>query len=282
MKRPPTRRQDEPIRAVKAACVVLGDGDRAHFVGVGRGEPYSVDDRARCIDDRCPGGGPGHMVPAIGGTCGFYAFGLEHDERPELRDGLWRLDVELFGRVVRHRLGYRAERQRVLSARAPTRCQCGTWARWLVVHFTGEISARCPLCVTDAEWLPVSRSLVANWLGCEVTGWHLLDPQLAPRARPPAPVGSDGAAAGGAPGSVDAGGRLAALFLDELPGELREAMGGQPGQQYHQKINVPFRISDYLALVTQVLSDSIEITLTWNHYPIWRRRLLYGRPWGFQ
>lgn len=56
--------------------------------------------------------GPHKVIPDPHGTCGFYAV----KDKKDADQSLLMLDVELYGRVIVHDKGYRAEKQRVLQA----------------------------------------------------------------------------------------------------------------------------------------------------------------------
>ena len=98
--------QDEPVRAWKRAQVLLrADGPEVRFAGTVRSDvPYRTDDVFRCHR------GHRRLEPTC--SCGFYAL----PDRLALPDSVVStavLEVELEGRVVRHRTCLRAERQRV-------------------------------------------------------------------------------------------------------------------------------------------------------------------------
>ena len=103
---PPGVARDEPIVAWKRAQVLLRpDEPEVRFAGTVRSDhPYRADDVFAC--DR----GHRRLEPAC--SCGFYALA----DRLSLPDSVVKtavLEVELEGRVVRHRSCLRAERQRV-------------------------------------------------------------------------------------------------------------------------------------------------------------------------
>jgi hypothetical protein len=109
----------DPIRARKLAFVEAGE--RAGFVGIGRAAFYRAEDTAFCLSD------PTHRPPVVECGCGFYAC----DETPEVTASfdaitlsLAELDVELYGRVIRHTHGWRAERQRILQVLFDPVCSC--------------------------------------------------------------------------------------------------------------------------------------------------------------
>lgn len=133
----PTRVADEPIRAWKVAHLRLtGEGWR--FSGIGVAMEYGVEEVAKCARQGdhptthviVNGAGqvvsrieePIHTAPSLDCACGFYAV-AEADL--STRYGFVTaaevlLEVELYGRVIVHERGYRAEKQRVLSARMGT------------------------------------------------------------------------------------------------------------------------------------------------------------------
>ena len=103
---PPASRRDEPVVAWKRAQVLLrADRPDVRFAGTVRSDlPYRADDVFRC--ER------GHRRLEPECSCGFYAL----PDRLALPASVMTtavLEVELEGRVVRHRACLRAERQRV-------------------------------------------------------------------------------------------------------------------------------------------------------------------------
>jgi hypothetical protein len=124
----PSRQQVDTIRAFKLAQLVAVDG-RVKFQGAGSRVLYEGDDVASCEKDKVGWGGfsflGDHEVPDPRCTCGFY--GVPHKHAKEVmadyQSGTFcRLEVELFGRVIKHERGYRAQRQRVLSVAVLRRC----------------------------------------------------------------------------------------------------------------------------------------------------------------
>lgn len=179
---------DEPIVGYKQAQLVL-DNDKIMFRSMIHGSPYGVFAEARhasrvggdlyIISD--------HKVPDPTGTClscGFYA----HSEREmsigdySLRNGA-HLQVELYGTVIKHRRGYRAQYQRVLGVTIAGRC--GLCERDADGMFTSSVIQLRPICldcynglVTTAYATKVGEmqrryrffklSDIANALGCDV------------------------------------------------------------------------------------------------------------------
>lgn len=99
-----------------------------------------------------------HPAPHPHGTCGFY--GATGDPLDWMMPQAALLDVELYGRVVRHERGWRASRQRVLGAR---------FARGCVDCLARE--AR-PALVTRRDPLGSPRLLVAARCGRCVAVWR--------------------------------------------------------------------------------------------------------------
>lgn len=62
---------------------------------------------------------PGHEVPDVNCTCGFYAV-MDKSQC----QGAWIAEVDLYGKVIKHGLGYRAQFQRILSVRFPRPAHC--------------------------------------------------------------------------------------------------------------------------------------------------------------
>lgn len=83
------------------------------FTPMNNGARYGVDATAECSLDRQ------HLAPHPGCTCGFYANKGTRPARASENPGYLTLEVELFGKVLVHTNGYRAERQRVLAVYAP-------------------------------------------------------------------------------------------------------------------------------------------------------------------
>ena len=149
----PAREQAETIKGWKRARLVVSEG-RLVFAPLARGSSYRVEGRAQCdalygriwysslSADPQP---EFHEAPSANCSCGFYAV-REQDEAAADLHGVVLLEVELYGRVIVHENGYRAERQRVLSVRVPR--QCSSW-----------------LCATDAMCVALSTEEVAGYRG---------------------------------------------------------------------------------------------------------------------
>lgn len=71
------------------------------------------DDVAKCAGSHAIVAGE-HRVPYEGCSCGFYAYRKHHSA-----GGGWLAKVQLFGKVIEHTEGYKAEKQRILEMWAP-------------------------------------------------------------------------------------------------------------------------------------------------------------------
>lgn len=110
---------DEPIRAWKRAKVTREADGKLTFNGMSYGK-YGVEAVAKCeVNALYPTLMSSHPAPDESCTCGFYAV----KERPTPVAGYAVLEVELYGKVIPHKLGYRAEKQRVLSVTAVPSCE---------------------------------------------------------------------------------------------------------------------------------------------------------------
>lgn len=109
----PSRQQVEPIKAWKLADLVVTD-EGVKLRGVGYRVSYGPNDQAKCN----PGyqvTASSHAVPEASCTCGFYALRSREEALNAGYSAHAVLEVELFGKVIKHERGYRAERQRVLA-----------------------------------------------------------------------------------------------------------------------------------------------------------------------
>jgi hypothetical protein len=177
MERSPTL---EPIRARKAAWVLITpDRTAGHFAGLSVHLGYQADDLARCAPDRCQGTEQ-HDPPHRDSSCGFHS--AVHDPVSWLLPDAVLLDVELFGRVIRHERGWRASRQRVLGAAFPRACreyrhrEDGADLVTLPSRVLGgwwTVGSRCQPCSqrlrTPTEGRPITMGELAGILGTEVS-----------------------------------------------------------------------------------------------------------------
>ena len=133
----PTRQQVDTIRVFKLAKLVALDG-AIRLQGVGSNAIYDVDAKAECHRSSMSlfsgftlsfgetAEPKAHESPEVYCTCGFY--GVPHKTAKQVETDYStrryvRVEAELFGRVVRHEHGYRAERQRVISVTVPRKCR---------------------------------------------------------------------------------------------------------------------------------------------------------------
>lgn len=170
-----SRFQVEPIRAWKLAFIRSADGNLA-FSGyvVGDQHLYQREDTALCLTSLSSD----HRAPAWDCGCGFYGMNhLRHEHLPTRHSArVAILDVELYGRVIRHTYGYRAEKQRVLRAMVNPHCRlCGNPSTQLSTRFALAFPYLAPVCDACPS-CPPSYSLaeVAGLLGVEV-GWGAPD-----------------------------------------------------------------------------------------------------------
>jgi hypothetical protein len=158
-----TSKRAEPIVAWKTADLVVDQEGVVRFQA-GNGTHYGAEAVASCHGYR----DEEHLSPdPTGGcrTCGFYAV----MERPDVEDyyGDVVLQVELYGRVIRHTAGYRAEKQRVLAAWLDPvcpRCQ-GEQVAGFRLSDDDELKPSCAVC-TPMGLIPFAD--VAARLGTEL------------------------------------------------------------------------------------------------------------------
>lgn len=127
----------EPIRVTKL-CRIRWNGTRAAFTGAGVNICYEAVDVAQC------GAGLSHPVPDPAGCrCGFHAMKVADRHRQS-----WVMTAELYGRVIEHRDGWRAQKQRVIDVTPPTMCLsgCGTPLRGYAVY-GGHVCGWCVNCL---------------------------------------------------------------------------------------------------------------------------------------
>lgn len=168
--------RDTPFVGYKMVRLVAGRGAvriRGHY-----NQTSDVDERAMC------GLGMDHRPADPDCDCGFYA----HINRPtwmnldrSSHDVL--VKVELFGQVVKGTYGYRAERQRLVSAEIPRRCEIATMeveevcekrAAGIAVSDDAVLYPVCadhaPFGVTSLEQVGAALGVPVTWLevrGCD-------------------------------------------------------------------------------------------------------------------
>jgi hypothetical protein len=175
--------QDEPLRGVKAGRVtVLGDGVAftALHAGAVRGAsvPYRPQAEMACLCGHAES--PSflgvhrsprwHEHPEPGnGHCGFYAW--KPDQLFPWQAGTWLLDVDLYGRVVEHERGYRAQKQRVLRISPVPGVFCEPPFSLSYLPADGHVTATCPACPPPSPSAcghPVSVDSLRRLLNVEV------------------------------------------------------------------------------------------------------------------
>jgi len=115
--------RDEPVRAWKLAKLVRGGRGDGHgvvrFEGLVFPARYDVTSTFECLCWLSPPSDLRHKLPRSNSTCGFHAVSPGEINMAAFGsiENLWLLEVDLWGRVIRHTTGYRASRQRVLSVR---------------------------------------------------------------------------------------------------------------------------------------------------------------------
>ena len=176
----PRRLAPEPSRGEKVALVLLSpDRRRARFSGLAVSSTYGPEATARCSAQRCPVGGE-HPAPHPAGTCGFHA--TTDDPLGWMLPEAALLEVELFGRIIRHERGWRASRQRVLGARFLRACMsCYAFAVDAVLVTAPApmdqralmVAPRCRRCAEAWRWPDVGETVsmadLAGLLGTEVS-----------------------------------------------------------------------------------------------------------------
>ena len=119
-----------------------------------------------------------HEQPVPGdGHCGFYAW--KPGQQFPWTAGTWMLDVDLYGRVVEHERGYRAQKQRVLRISPVPGAFCGPPFSLSYGPGDGHVTATCPSCPPpppSANRHPVSEEELRRLLNVEVDmerAWRL-------------------------------------------------------------------------------------------------------------
>jgi hypothetical protein len=126
----PHEDREEPVRALKAAYV-LASAHGAAFYPLNKDNfpAYAAQATAQCCCQSALSTWgyttayttlglatiptAGHRRPQTDSSCGFYAW--KRDTPFPWQAGTWLLEVDLYGRVIEHDAGYRAEKQRILS-----------------------------------------------------------------------------------------------------------------------------------------------------------------------
>lgn len=167
----PERDDTQPYLGWKYARLIWIPGDHFLFSGMnaGQGTQFGLRARAECLTQRTH---EDPNMPASDCMCGFYAMAQADKDWPTLftADRV-QCEVELGGRVIVARLGFRAEWQRILSVAVPRICfGCGQPATCVAVVDEGTPYHAVSWCDEHAEGkrrLPIEH--IAADLGIGVT-----------------------------------------------------------------------------------------------------------------
>jgi hypothetical protein len=181
----------EPLRGVKAGRVsVLAEGVAFTALHAGRASGRSVAYGPQAVMTCLCGHAdpPSFMgVPRsprwherpepAGSNCGFYAW--KPDQPFPWTAGTWMLDVDLYGHVVEHERGYRAQKQRVFRISPVPGAFCEPPFSLSYVPGDGHVTAACVACPPpppSACGHPVSADKLRRLLNVEVDmerAWRL-------------------------------------------------------------------------------------------------------------
>jgi len=185
--------QDEPLHGVKAGRVAVlpsGVAFTALHAGHVTGSPvaYAPEAEMTCLCGYT--GQPAFMLPRRwherpepkDGHCGFYAW---KPGRPfPWTAGTWLLEVDLYGRVIEHEQGYRAQKQRVLRISPVPDPFCEPPFSLSYQPGDGRVTAVCAACPPpQAPRHPVSVDRLRRLLNVEVDlerAWRLREDGACP------------------------------------------------------------------------------------------------------
>jgi len=185
--------QDEPLHGVKAGRVAVlpsGVAFTALHAGHVTGSPvaYAPEAEMTCLCGYT--GQPAFMLPRRwherpepkDGHCGFYAW---KPGRPfPWTAGTWLLEVDLYGRVIEHEHGYRAQKQRVLRISPVPDLFCEPPFSLSYQPGDGRVTAVCAACPPpQAPRHPVSVDRLRRLLNVEVDlerAWRLREDGACP------------------------------------------------------------------------------------------------------
>lgn len=179
---------DEPLRGVKAGRVtVLASGvtfTALHAGHDGSTVAYAPQDEMSCLCGyaELPGvmggrrSGRWHEHPEPDdGQCGFYAW--KPGQPFPWAAGTWLLEVDLYGRVIEHERGYRAQKQRVLRISPVPGAFCEPPFSLSYLPAEGHVTVACVACPPpSAPGHPVSIDRLRQLLNVEVDlerAWRL-------------------------------------------------------------------------------------------------------------
>jgi hypothetical protein len=106
-----------------------------------------------------------HSRPEPASTCGFYAW--RRDAPFPWEPGTWLLETDLYGHVIEHESGYRAQKQRVLSVSPVPEMLCSPPFSLALAKNANDIRAFCEGCA-EKRGHPVSVDRLRQLLGVEV------------------------------------------------------------------------------------------------------------------
>jgi hypothetical protein len=136
--------------------IIYAVGGGGGYLGGGGGGSYAIDP---------PAMPKSHSRPVADSSCGFYAW------RPDApfpwQPGTWLLETDLYGHVVEHESGYRAQKQRVLSVSPVLGVLCSPPFTLALARDTNEIRAFCEGC-TEKRGHMVSVDRLRQMLGVEI------------------------------------------------------------------------------------------------------------------
>jgi hypothetical protein len=188
--------QDEPLRGVKAGRVAVlpsGVAFTALHAGHATGNPvaYAPQAEMTCL---C---GYAEQPSVMGvvrsprwherpepkdGHCGFYAW--KPGQPFSWTAGTWLLEVDLYGRVIEHEHGYRAQKQRVLRISPVPEPFCEPPFTLSYQPGDGRVTAACAACPPpQASRHPVSAERLRRLLNVEVDlerAWRLREDAARP------------------------------------------------------------------------------------------------------
>lgn len=182
-----TETSAEPIRAWKVARLVVSPSGRGvRLASLNELVTHPVEGTAHCTAMRFSTFRDLHShhydAPHLDCTCGFYAWKTREQAAQMVSEGgLALLDIELFGKVIQHEHGYRAEKQRVLGVQIDPTCNHFMCVAPAVVidfprnlnpssmqHDAVEFKVWCETHRHEAGDRTCSLQDVANSLRCEV------------------------------------------------------------------------------------------------------------------
>jgi hypothetical protein len=121
-----------------------------------------------------------HGRPDPDNSCGFYAWKADSDLPWQV--GTWLLEVDLYGTVIEHESGYRAQKQRVLSISPVPGFLCDEPTSLSVDRDSGHLTALCPACPSPAGHV-VTPDRLRSFLNVEVDmtrAWRMRKSATAP------------------------------------------------------------------------------------------------------